>query len=82
MELPSALLSSTPPPKIKKSTPKKFPKFQKMELSSSKIKKFLIFREMELCSPKIEKVLIFLKKSFSYISGNGTFLKKFSEPEK
>ena len=33
---------------------------------------FLIFREMELSSRKIENLLI-----FSYISGNGTFLKKF-----
>ena len=33
---------------------------------------------MELSSPKIKKVLIFSQKSFSYISGNGTFFKKTS----
>ena len=31
---------------------------------------------MELCSPMIKKFLIFSQKSFSYFSGNETFLKK------
>ena len=52
-----------------------------MELSSSKIKKFCIFQEMELFNHNIE-VLIFYQKSFSYILGIGTFLKKLSELEK
>ena len=52
-----------------------------MVLSIPKIKKFLIFQVMELFSPKIKKVLIFSQKSFSYILGNGTFLKKPSELE-
>ena len=47
-----------------------------MELSGSKIKKFLIFWEIERSSPKIKKVIIFSQKSFSYISGKGTFFKK------
>ena len=31
---------------------------------------------MKLSSPKIKNVYIFSQKSFSYISKNGTFLKK------
>ena len=31
---------------------------------------------MEPCSPMIKKFLIFSQKSFSYFSGNETFLKK------
>ena len=47
-----------------------------MELSSYFNKwnlKILIFGEMKLSSPKIKRVLIFSQKSFSYITGNGTF---------
>ena len=75
MDLLSALLSPRSKT-IKKNPPRKnFFIFQEMELSGSKIKKFLIFQEIELSSSNIKKFLIFLqKKSFSYISGNGTFL--------
>ena len=37
---------------------------------------------MEFSRPKIKKFLYFIKKSFSYILGNGTFVKKLSELEK
>ena len=33
---------------------------------------------MELSSPKIKEVVILSQKSFSYISGKGTFFKKTS----
>ena len=52
-----------------------------MELSGSKIKKFLISWEIELSSSKIKKVIIFSQKSFSYISGKGTFFKKLISQE-
>ena len=72
----------TPPP------PKKILIFWEMELSCSNINKFLIFqengnpkknslyfREMELFSSNIRKFLkVLSEESFSYISGNGTFL--------
>ena len=49
MELPSVLLSPGSI-KFKKSTPKKYLVFPKIEISSSMIKKFLIFPERELSS--------------------------------
>ena len=38
------------------------------------LEKIVIFQEMELSSPKIKKIILFSqKKSFIYISGDGTF---------
>ena len=41
-------------------------------LKTFALKKVLLFQELERSAPRLKTFLYFLKKSFSYISGNGT----------
>ena len=48
-------------------------KFLAQRFPKKKKKRFRLFWEMELFGPKTKTFLYFRKKTFSYISGNGTF---------